>query len=206
MRTTILDGNSNLSESSLALSLNATCRALAYAVIKGGSELSASVIDEYIPGEVFKAAIHARWISAPQRASKTVVMLGGYPVAKAYHEQFIELLKPTFDEVGLRGYVRGWIEPTPSQLIRLFKQRSGWSDQKLADETRKAYVGHEFGPREAISVKTIRRIQSTKGNDRHNARGFILRSVAQVMKRERDHDPDFHRLHWHSLQWRKKDL
>jgi len=198
------DGTDSLSDSNLALSLNATCRALALAFVKGGLELDEYLIEHDIPGLVFKVAVDARWLIPPKTPAKNLTLLDVYEVSKPYREKFVELLKPTFDRLNLRHYQTGWVEPTPSQLLKQFKYLTGWSDQRVADEVRKVYTKVELGDREPISVKTIRRIQNTKGQLRHNARPDILQSLATVMKNARSKDEPFCYMHWRLLRWKRK--
>jgi hypothetical protein len=199
-----LDGDAALPESNLALSLNATCRAVARAFLKGGQEFDKHLVEEDIPNRVFQVAVDARWLTPPKKPVRYQTSIGGYDVSEAYREAFMQLLTPTFDEMKLRRYHTGWFEPTPSQLLKQFKYLTGWSDQRVADEIGAVYPKGTGDGRITIHVKTIRRIQSTKGTLRHNARPDILKCLAEVMKKARPKDEPFCYMHWHALRWQRK--
>jgi len=196
--------DSKLTRTTLALSANAALRSIARTYREGGGRLSAELVERKLPGEVLRVAVEAKWISTPPAPKQNSVELGGYTVSKAFQDGFLAMLQPSLDALRLDDYEAEWMSPTPRTLIKKFKMLMGWSDQDLADAARA--VAHDYKLRlsndaEAISVKTLRRIQSERGKERHNAKRIILVALTKVMQEKRP--KEFKTLHWVQLAWRK---
>ena len=201
MGKTFLDGTATLAESNLALSLNATCRALASAIVRGGAKLDEHMLNYEIPGRVLQVAIRARWLKRPSKPKAGGSSLNGVVVSNSYREELMELLEPVYDELKLRDY-GGWAEPTPRQYLKRFKRSSGYTDEELAFKASEFYETLPGEKREGISVKTIRRIQNSVG---HNANPRVLRAIAAAMGSRPGTNNYFASIKWYWLQWRPSD-
>jgi hypothetical protein len=169
-------------------------------IIADHCDLQPSHVHTYIPGALFTMLVQTGLIAEPVEPIRgRGVWLGDFRVERKVRDDFIKRISETLDEAReiaaehLGGELMdAWIEPTPQQLITTFKEMSGWSDERLAEEARRVagfmpiYEGVE-----RISPRTIRRIRSDPS---YKVRRPIGDALAKVLKLE----------DWHLLRWRKR--
>ncbi len=202
MPTKVLNGAASLGDTNLGLSLNAACRVLAGALIKAGSKLDVQSIESDLPGQVLQIAIQAHWLVPPPKPKEAFVSLGEISVSKAYRDQFMDLLQPAYQEMKLRDLRVRWKEPTPSQHMKRLKRSYGYCDEQIAELASKCYEQRVGGKRDAVSVKTIRRIQQETG---YNASPRVLRAVAMAFSNVPTTSNYFLNIKWHWFLWRPRE-
>ncbi|MEI9977000.1 MAG: hypothetical protein WDO73_36070 [Ignavibacteriota bacterium] len=80
-------------------SLNAVVYAIADALLEGGCRITTDHVSEYIPGQVFKVAVEAGWISEPAEPSSDAVSLGDFKVSRKVRDGFIGMLDSSMLDV-----------------------------------------------------------------------------------------------------------
>jgi DNA-binding Xre family transcriptional regulator len=99
-----MDGNSTLTNSTLAESLNAACAVLADCLECQSGKLTAPQIAK-LPDYLFDLAVLARWLPKGQHIDDSVpledseVVLGDYVVQRSFREEFVSLVHQTLNEL-----------------------------------------------------------------------------------------------------------
>jgi hypothetical protein len=148
----LMDRPANVSDAHLMVILNSICYGLAQTFLDGGANLTASTVEDYLPGETLNVAIYGGLIPEPPEADYGVAF-GDFIVPTGYREWFLGRLQSSLstlrdlidqpipqkaseiaaENLPLRTTTSAirWKHPTPPERIQRFLGRVHWFQADL---------------------------------------------------------------------------